>query len=140
MSKRAQFQPKGSAVHADPDRISAADFLAMEKAVKRKNKYGAKRTQSRDGKNFHSAGEASRYECLLMLQRAGEICDLETQVRFPLIVNGSLVCEYVADFTYRENGKLIIEDFKGVETPVFKIKASLFKAIFETSIRITGAS
>ena len=56
-----------------------------------------------------------------MLQRAGKIVDLQEQVRFTIIdaqydKNHKLIerkAEYVADFTYWENGKFIVEDVKG---------------------------
>ena len=34
---------------------------------------------------------------------------------------------YIADFQYQENGKTIVEDFKGIETEAFKIKRKLFE-------------
>jgi len=33
---------------------------------------------------------------------------------------------YKADFEYLEDGQTIIEDVKGVQTPVFKLKMKLF--------------
>jgi hypothetical protein len=35
--------------------------------------------------------------------------------------------EYVADFQYIENNKVIVEDVKGMQTEVFKIKRKLFE-------------
>ena len=35
--------------------------------------------------------------------------------------------DYVADFKYIENGKTIVEDVKGLQTDVFKIKHKLFE-------------
>ena len=32
---------------------------------------------------------------------------------------------YEADFSYRRDGRLVVEDFKGVETPVFRLKRKL---------------
>lgn len=85
----------------------------------------------RDGINFDSAKEAGRYMQLRLLERAGKITDLQTQVKFVLIpaqrepdvigprggvTKGKLlereVC-YVADFVYRENGVQVVEDVKG---------------------------
>jgi hypothetical protein len=44
----------------------------------------------------------------------------------------------VADFRYHENGRLVVEDTKGMETAVFKIKAKLFRYRYPTiELRIT---
>lgn len=67
------------------------------------NKYGAKRTTLPElpGQTFDSKAEARRARELLLMEKAGEIRDLKFHVRYPLKVNGQLVCTYVADFTYR---------------------------------------
>jgi dsDNA-binding SOS-regulon protein len=67
------------------------------------SKYGAVRTEV-DGISFASKKEARRYSELKLLERAGEIADLQLQPRFPLTVNGVRVCTYVADFQYRDIG------------------------------------
>jgi hypothetical protein len=36
---------------------------------------------------------------------------------------------YVADFQYLRDGKTIVEDVKGVQTPVFRMKLKLFTAM-----------
>lgn len=76
-----------------------------------------------------SKREARRYEALKLLERAGEISNLKRQVRFRLEVNGHLICNYVADFTYTEGGDFVVEDVKGVRTPVYKIKRALMLAV-----------
>lgn len=66
-----------------------------------------------------------------MLERGGIISDLKTQVRFEIVPkkNGNKrVRYYVADFTYTENGKRIIEDTKSPITkknPVYSLKKAL---------------
>ena len=35
--------------------------------------------------------------------------------------------EYIADFQYIENGKTIVEDVKGIQTDVFKLKHKIFE-------------
>jgi len=107
----------------------------------KRNKFGNKKTQFR-GKKFDSLWEATRYKQLDLLQTAGQIEDLQTQVRFNLIVNDVKICAYVADFTYYEVNEagekfFIVEDAKGVETAVFKLKNKLMKAIHGIDIRIT---
>ena len=82
---------------------------------------------------FDSAKEAQRYKELKLLERAKEIGNLELQPRFLLQEsfkkNGKTYrkIEYVADFKYIENGKTIVEDVKGLQTDVFKIKHKLFE-------------
>ena len=96
------------------------------------SKYNNKKTQI-DMYVFDSVAEAKRYKELKLLERAGEISNLELQPRFILQdsfkKNGRTYrkIEYVADFKYIENGKTIVEDVKGLQTDVFKIKHKLFE-------------
>ena len=82
---------------------------------------------------FDSTKEAKRYRELELLEMAGEISNLELQPRFLLQEsfrkNGKTYrkIEYVADFKYIEKGKTIVEDVKGLQTDVFKIKHKLFE-------------
>lgn len=39
--------------------------------------------------------------------------------------------EYVADFMYEQDGKLIIEDVKGIKTDVYKLKQKLFEKRYQ---------
>ena len=85
-----------------------------------------------DGMKFASTGEARRYLDLLTMQKAGEISDLRTQVEFELIP--SFECQgkryramkYIADFTYYKDGRMRVEDFKGMRTPEYMLKRKLF--------------
>ena len=99
---------------------------------KRRHKYNAQPTEI-DGIRFDSKREAKRYQELQMLAAAGEIHALQLQPRFELQpaftdAHGKKhrAINYVADFQYYQNGHCIVEDVKGVETPVFKIKRKLF--------------
>lgn len=96
------------------------------------NKYHAQRTQL-DGKWFDSKGEAERYAVLLQMQRAGLVSDLKTHVRFTLVPKapGKRAVVYEADFTYTEDGRQIIEDFKSrpTRTAAYKIKKRLMEAM-----------
>lgn len=96
------------------------------------NKYNAQPTVI-DGIRFASKKEANRYCELKLLERAGKIKNLELQPRFKL--HAGIV--YIGDFAYLEDGKTIIEDTKGVETAVFKLKKKLFEADYpELELRI----
>lgn len=81
-----------------------------------------------------------------LLERAGSITDLQTQVKFVLIPaqyetferygkkgqrlkDGTRCiekeCAYYADFVYMQNGKKVVEDTKGVRTKDYIIKRKL---------------
>lgn len=93
-----------------------------------------------DGLSFDSAKEARRWSELCLLQRAGQISDLARQVRMPLVVNGQLVCTFIPDATYVENGRQVIEDTKSPITrkhPVYRIKVKLLKALTGAEVRET---
>lgn len=101
-------------------------------------KYGARKT-TLDGIEFDSAGEAARFAQLKLLERARVILSLSRQPRFILCVNGHEVCEYRADFAYFENGRQVIEDFKGMITPEFRLKRKLFNALYPAlELRVTN--
>ncbi len=108
------------------------------KAVAR-NKYGNEPT-ALDGKRYASKAEARRAGELALLQRGGQISGLVTQPRFPIVVNGQLVCTYVGDFAYRTKaGAEVVEDVKGAETDVFKIKRKLMRAALGIEIQLVQA-
>jgi hypothetical protein len=102
------------------------------------HKYRATPTEV-DGIRFASKGEANRYKDLRLMQDAGAISDLGLQPRFSLVVNGVKVGTYVADFVYREDGQEVYEDFKGMITPVYRMKKKLVLALFGVTIRETRA-
>lgn len=83
---------------------------------------------------FDSKKECGRFLELSVLQKSGKIKELKTQVSFELIPAQrdpetkkvlERACNYVADFTYWENGKYVVEDTKGVRTPDYIIKRKL---------------
>ncbi len=115
-----------------------------------------------DGIEFDSIKEARRYGELKLLQRAGQIEQLELQKEFELIPaqyetfprygktgkrlqDGNRCteksCVYKADFTYIQNGQQIVEDVKGYRDPAsaayakFVIKRKLM--LWRYGIRIT---
>jgi hypothetical protein len=104
-----------------------------------RSKYGAKKTVV-DGITFDSQAEATRYGVLKVIQASGLITGLRLQVPYQITVNGKKVCRYVADFVYIENGKEVVEDVKGMKTPVYNLKKKLMEAvlgvvIFESGLR-----
>lgn len=90
-----------------------------------------------DGYRFASQMEWRRYLQLKILSQNGNIKELKLQPRFDLTINGHKICTYVADFSYQENGTEIVEDVKGVETPVFKLKRKLMRALLGIELRLT---
>ena len=105
-----------------------------------------------DGIEFDSRKEAARYKELKLLEAAGEISNLEMQVKFVLIptqrepdfvgVRGGIKkgkviekeCSYLADFVYIRDGKVIVEDTKGIRTKDYIIKRKLM--LYLLGIRI----
>lgn len=104
-------------------------------------KYNAIRTTV-DNITFASKKESVRYSELKMLLNAGKISMLELQPKFDLIVNGKKIGKYVADFEYYEPAGLkpeifirVIEDVKGMKTPVYKLKKKHVEAQYGVVIR-----
>lgn len=95
-------------------------------------KYHSRRTTI-DGMTFDSIKEAKRYRDLSLLQRAGEISDLRTQVKYTLVPSQKKPSggterpvTYTADFVYKDkDGKEVVEDAKGVRTQQYTIRRKL---------------
>lgn len=97
-------------------------------------KYRNKKTEI-GGVKFDSKAEAERFVQLSRMQDEGLISNLRRQVVFELApavkIHGkrrmSPPLRYVADFTYEQGGREIIEDVKGQERPTegFRIKRHL---------------
>lgn len=106
-----------------------------------RNKYNATKITI-DGHTFDSKKEGARYIQLKILEKAGEISDLKLQPKFYFPINGVNVrhsntksgakgreITYSADFSFIEDGELMIEDTKGFATDVYKLKKALIEAI-----------
>lgn len=123
----------------------------------RQRKYGNRKTTI-GGKEFDSKKEARRYQELQLLQRSGQIQNLQTQVKYVLIPAqreasfevyksgpnkgrrkpGKLLeheCSYIADFCYIRNGETVVEDAKGYRTEVYRIKKKLMLERYGIQIR-----
>ena len=91
-----------------------------------------------DGRLFDSKAEAARWQELSLLERAGEITELERQVEYELIPKqkGERAVKYIADFRYKDHeGKVVVEDTKGVKTPVWIIKRKLMLRVHGIRVR-----
>ena len=123
-----------------------------ESKGKKPNKYKAKPTDvvMPDGtvRHFDSEKEAKRFQELDLLQRAGEIAGLRCQVPFVLIPRQQRAdgkweqpCKYIADFTYRDRGRLVVEDVKGYTDPksaaykLYTVKRKLLLMVHGITIR-----
>lgn len=103
-------------------------------------KYRNKKTTV-DGITFDSMAEATRWGSLKLLAESGAIRDLVRQPEYVLIptvkINGKTVraMKYRADFGYRKpDGTEIIEDVKGMLTPVYRMKRHMMKALLGLDI------
>lgn len=122
----------------------------MSRAVK--SKYGVrldatgKAARTVDGILFDSLKEARRYSELRLLEKAGEIRDIELQPRFALLVGDGVkrpveVGAYIADFAYIEAGyrpfqdTRVVEDVKGFKTPLYRWKKKHVEAQYGITIR-----
>jgi hypothetical protein len=110
---------------------------ALQKVIvdaKRPHKYGAKAVTI-DGIRFASTKEGKRYAELKLLAKAGEINSLTLQPEFDFKVNGKKIFTYVADFSYFDRkDREIIEDVKGVRTPVYLLKKKLIESYHDIEI------
>lgn len=101
------------------------------------NKYHNRKATTGDGIKHDSRREAVRWCELNLLQRKGIITGLRRQVKFVLIptqygtgLKGKKKllereCSYLADFVYKENDQLVVEDTKGYRTKEYVIKRKL---------------
>ena len=111
-----------------------------------RSKYGSKKTIV-DNIKFDSKWEAERYGQLKAMERAMFIRDLELQVPYDIVVNDVKICRYVADFRYKKESNHtitndeyyveVVEDAKGFETPEFKLKKKLMKAVHNINIYLS---
>lgn len=127
------------------EQVTAADAARMGRqgarmAPAKRSKYGAVKTTV-DGITFDSAKEAKRYGELKLLERAGKIDSLVLQPVFEIFVDVSQdgdrrvrICDYRADFQYYRKRERIVEDVKGMKTPVYRIKKKLVEALYDLTI------
>lgn len=121
-------------------------------------KYHNIKTKTFDGIEFDSRKEARRWNELKLLERAGEITNLQRQVKYTLIPSqyetieryskdgkrlkdGTKLiereCSYIADFVYVDNrtGETVVEDTKGVKTKDYILKRKLMLWVRKIKIK-----
>lgn len=89
-----------------------------------------------DGIVFDSLKEATRYQELKLLEKAGIIKKLELQPRIKIVIGGVEVkfdtgrqVYYRGDFRYIQDGKYVTEDTKGFRTRDYKLKKAMVRAM-----------
>lgn len=112
-----------------------------------RHKYGAKATTCNSGHKHPSKREAARCDVLHLLQRAGEITDLEVEPMFYFVIDGVQVKHpngrrlgFKPDWAYTEAGNRIAEDLKSepTKTEAFVLRAALFRHLYpEIELRLT---
>lgn len=103
----------------------------------RPSKYRAVKTVV-DGLIFASKAEARRYGELKLLEKGGYIRQLELQPEFVFALDGKPIFKYIADFRYFEGLSRVVEDVKGMQTPVFRLKRKLIEAQFCVKIVVVA--
>lgn len=117
-----------------------------------RSKYGARKCDQHTPPH-DSLRECRRFAELKLLERAGEIRNLQQQVPFELLPKQELfgrklpAVRYVADFVYDEpitgqprgtqGWPRVVEDSKGMQTPIFRLKARLLKQIHGVELRLS---
>ena len=108
-------------------------------------KFGNKKVVTQDG-TFDSQREYKRWCELKLLQKAGEIFNLERQVKYVLIrsqtrSDGKKEREvaYIADFRYQtsKGSHTVLEDSKGVRTDAYIIKRKMILHFHGITVRET---
>lgn len=122
-----------------PRRAAAADGSPFASAAAPsqkawKNKYRAQPVVTDEGR-FASKKEYADWCALKLREKAGLISHLERQVKFPLSVNAQLVTTFIADAVFFENGKRVVVDSKGVQTPVYRLKKKLMRALLNIEVQ-----
>lgn len=113
-------------------------------AGERPHKYRAKRTTCPHGHSHPSKREAKRCAELHLLFRAGQIDALVYEPEYNFVVNGYPVmmrnghkAKFTPDFGYLENGKVVVEDIKGMMTQDARLRHALFRHLYpEIELRV----
>ncbi len=110
----------------------------------KRSKYGNRKV-TKNGETFDSVREYERHLVLLDMQKHEMIRNLQRQPRFTIVVNDEEICTYVGDWRYEEIEHFyvpghpqrmtamkadVVEDSKGFQTPDFKLKWKLAKALY----------
>jgi hypothetical protein len=114
--------------------VSDVTFIGGVPVAAKSSKWKNERVETEDGV-FDSRLEADTWEDLKKREQLGEIADLQRQVRFSLYVAGVWIADYVADFVFYEDKKLVVGDAKGARTDAYVMKRKLLFATQGIRIR-----
>ncbi len=121
-------------------RITAAELAAIAKP--KRSKYGVrtdeagKAARTYNGALYHSKREAQFAAELDIQAMVGQIAGYRRQVPYELVVNGTQICRYVADFVVTKDGLESVIDVKGVETEAFRLKKRLMLACHGIEVEV----
>lgn len=89
----------------------------------------------RNGIKYDSLKEYRYHLYLLSEQLKGDICRIELQPRYDLIINGVNCGFYKGDFLviYKSKPRELI-DVKGIKLPIYNLKKKLVKALYGVDI------
>lgn len=119
--------------------------VGMTVAGGKGGRYGNVKKIEEDGYRFDSKREYLRYLDLKLLERAGQIFDIQVHPKYPITIAGVPIMVssnqhnkwdrhliYEADFEYIQDGDVVIEDVKmqsGHRTGIYKLKRALMRAM-----------
>lgn len=107
--------------------------------IPRGNKFGAIRTEL-DGFTFDSKREAAVYAGLNVRVKAREIVQLQVHPKFEIKINGDLIANYTADFSFKElDGRYRVIDVKSEPTAKrrdFVLIRKLMAAVYRIDVEI----
>lgn len=117
----------------------------VDKPKQKRSKFNNTRIEL-DGMTFDSVKEHRRYIELKARMQRGEIQDLKCQIKFELAPKVKITGEkkakpalrYFADFTYLENGVLVVEDVKSAITrklASYRNKKHLMKTVHNIDLK-----
>ncbi len=90
-----------------------------------------KEQRTYNGVIYQSKAESTYAGMLDLLVKAGSIASWRRQVRFPIEINKTVVCDVVVDFqVVYPDGKTALIEVKGHCTEVYTLKAKLFAAAY----------
>lgn len=89
------------------------------------------------GIKFDSKKEFERYLILEDMYKKGKIKDLKLQVPYTLIDKSCFgnAVKYVADFVYKKDDQIVVEDVKGFKTPVYRLKKRILAERYGIEIK-----
>lgn len=100
-------------------------------------KYHNTHTSCNLGHLHPSKKEAQRCQELQLLERAGQIQNLEYWPQYIFEHGGVRIGKYTADWRYQEDGKEVVEDCKsaGTKTTATNLRMKLMEAFFGIKVR-----